>query len=601
MARLCSMPRLWRPPVPKGLVSLLPLQDLLGLLFLAFGLPPPMMLLPRTSHDLPPPDLRRQDVVGDGRGGDGNSNSNNSSGNSSSRKYRPTAYLDGLRGLAAILVCICHYTENNHPELTPWYGVQRQQQLSQQQQLEQGAADVGPVVPTPSAIQLPFVRILFSGRPMVHIFFVISGFALSHRALAEARMRNWTRVHAVLSSSAFRRPLRLCTLAVAALVHFGWLYDGPGPPQLPTLGAQVAHWAAAAYYHVVWPWAWDTHLWPPYDVHLWTIPVELCHSMLLFVVLAALSRVRAPVRVAGAGAFMLYCLHCGRWAAFEFVGGMVLAELHLASAERRTAPPVLNWVGANPGADFTEKAGAAPEQVEHSVGRLELAIHVALLVAALYIAGWPNVGSLETPGIRFLATHAPASFPVSDPEGPQKFWFALCAVAVVRACGRVPALRRALEARWATASGRVSFAVYVVHGPVLDLCQGAVLGGVPGEGKGDMMTGTGTGTGGGGGGLQVGGLRGLFGTDTVTGRTACWAGGVALLAPLVWAVAHLFCVYVDEPIVRLARRVERWCLVVDDERQQQQHDQQEQQSTLGSVPLLACAVGGQGEDRRWSY
>src|SRR4051794_14591073 len=78
-------------------------------------------------------------------------------------RLHPTSYLDGLRGIASVIVFFCHFTEEIYPPLTPTYGLNPDQ---------------------PSAwIQLPFARLIFSGRPMVHIFFVISGFVLSYKPI----------------------------------------------------------------------------------------------------------------------------------------------------------------------------------------------------------------------------------------------------------------------------------------------------------------------------------------------------------------------------------------------------------------------------------
>ncbi|KAI1338745.1 acyltransferase family-domain-containing protein [Xylariaceae sp. FL0016] len=456
------------------------------------------------------------------------------------RKLHPTSYLDGLRGLAAVVVCVCHYTENHHGYLTPFYGAHGWPDIP----------DRNGTWVSSSPVQLPFVRIVFSGRPMVHIFFVVSGFALSYRALRELRVRNWARFHAVLSSSAFRRPIRLLgppvvsTLGILGLIRMGWLY----PPRA-TLGEQVVDWWHAVYYHILWPWGWDRHLWPPYDVHLWTIPIELCHSMLLFLVVLLLSRVRYGVRLLCSLGFLAYALHCGKWAAFEFVGGMVLAEQHLVSTEQAAVPPrarvdveMATSLDASLGSsEFEKDATSQGKPKGETAKRLEKVSHVVSIVAFLYIGGWPNSGSDETPGIRYLRAHTPASFPIEDPEGPQKFWFALCAMCVVWTSGRLDVMKRTLESRRVQYTGRISFAVYLMHGPVLGRAYD------PESWIGAGCT----------------GLRGFFGTDTTLGRTACWASGIVVLAPLVWVAAHLFCVYVDEPMVHLARRVEAWCLVAD--------------------------------------
>ncbi|KAI1181349.1 hypothetical protein F4777DRAFT_13543 [Nemania sp. FL0916] len=372
------------------------------------------------------------------------------------RRLHATSYLDGLRGLAALVVCLCHYTEENHPALTAWYGVFSHAGLAVE----------------PSWVQLPFIRTIFSGRPMVHVFFVISGFALSVRALAAARAREWARCQGILASAAFRRPIRLCappvvaTVCIALLMRAGWL-----PGAVPTWRGQIADWAHAVYYHVLWPWSWDTHLYPPYNVNLWTIPVELCHSMLLFLMVLALSRVCARARIVIAVAFVIYSLHCGKWAAAEFIAGMVLAEMHLVSAERRAKEEHCLSLSTDSSAflgDSSEKEeGVSRLKTRRSaITGMEILLHIVILTSALFIAGWPNVDSMRTPGIRVLASHAPHAFSKHDSQGPQKFWFALAAIGTVWSCGRVAFIRRAiLESRVAQYAGRISFAVYIVHGP----------------------------------------------------------------------------------------------------------------------------------------
>ena len=87
----------------------------------------------------------------------------------------PTSYLDGLRGLASFIVFAHHYTCEYVVPYVAYYGVSDEKLPS-------------------SFLQLPFIRVIFSGRPMVHIFFVISGFVLSKKPLQLARAHEYDRL-----------------------------------------------------------------------------------------------------------------------------------------------------------------------------------------------------------------------------------------------------------------------------------------------------------------------------------------------------------------------------------------------------------------------
>ncbi|KAI0855288.1 hypothetical protein F4860DRAFT_521683 [Xylaria cubensis] len=457
-------------------------------------------------------------------------------------KLHTTSYLDGLRGLAALIICIAHYTEVNHPYLTPWYGVSLDP--GRRKALE------------PSWIQLPFVRVLFSGRPMVHIFFVISGFALSVKALKAIRARDFAKCHSVLLSAALRRPIRLCgppvvsMVSIIVFVRASWLWG-----ILPNLRQRLDDWVAAAYYHVAWPWSSEIDLSPPYNVNLWTIPIELCHSLLLFLMILALSRLRTAARVVFALAFVMYCLRCGKWAAAEFIGGMVLAEAHVASAERDIHEhlPLVNppaYLGSSP-----RGKGSDTSQINKrssTMNAIETILRISILTAALFIFGWPNVDASRTPGIRYLVYLAPRTSNPHNPLGPQNFWFAIAAMGIVWSCERLTFVRKTiLESRFAQYAGRISFAVYIVHGPVFSLFQDAVLG-VPARPEKWV-------------GSKGSGLRGWIGVDTAFNRTLCWAAGFACLFPLVLVAADFFYWLVDEPFMRLAKKIEIWAVSDPDE------------------------------------
>lgn len=58
-------------------------------------------------------------------------------------------------------------------------------------------------------IRLPIIRILISGPALVAIFFVVSGYAISHKALKLSHKGRYADVGISLFSSVFRRHTRL--------------------------------------------------------------------------------------------------------------------------------------------------------------------------------------------------------------------------------------------------------------------------------------------------------------------------------------------------------------------------------------------------------
>lgn len=435
-------------------------------------------------------------------------------------KVHPTSYLDGLRGIASILVFFCHYTENNHPYLVPTYGLNKDQ--------------------TSSWLQLPFLRIIYSGRPMVHIFFVISGFVLSYKPIKAIHSQDLDKCYEILSSSTFRRPFRLfgpcivSTAIIALLMQAGWL----GKP-LP-MYERLVSWSDALFHNITWPWAWDHDLRPPYDVHLWTIPIEFVHSLLLFLVILVFARVRLLIRQTTVVVLMVYCLACGKWAAFEFICGMFLAEVFIRSFPAAKVFEAL------------EGGGVASRCIKNHV--LHCTLHTSIIAAALFVGGWPNHDADKTPGISSLLAATPSSFVAKDNTTAQRFWFAISAALMVWSAGELQAMRRFLSQPFAQYCGRISYAVYIVHGPVLDILQRHVIGAIAKPAKGvygepDFAPG-----------IPGHGVKGVFGVENAVQRTMSWLVGLMFLIPMVIWVADLFWRYVDAPVVRLAKKIEMACL-----------------------------------------
>ena len=105
-----------------------------------------------------------------------------------SLKLRPTSWLDGVRGIAALEVYLFH-TMGLWITLYPAFHSSPDQN---------------------SPLQFPLIRTIFvSGPTAVSLFFAISGYVLTQSSLRSIRDRSPEKVYAAVSSSMFRRGFRL--------------------------------------------------------------------------------------------------------------------------------------------------------------------------------------------------------------------------------------------------------------------------------------------------------------------------------------------------------------------------------------------------------
>lgn len=172
-------------------------------------------------------------------------------------KLSPTAYLDGMRGLAALFVYFCHYFYQAFIIAEGW-----------------GCGETNYHI-----LKLPFLRLWYQGPAAVCVFFVISGYALCYRPLKLIRSNNVADFSTTMSSLVFRRFIRLylptacSTLMVVFFLRMGayeltrdFANDStyhknviePHPDRLETTYEQFWDWAwnMFQFVHV---WGWDPH------------------------------------------------------------------------------------------------------------------------------------------------------------------------------------------------------------------------------------------------------------------------------------------------------------------------------------------------------
>jgi len=327
------------------------------------------------------------------------------------------------------------------------------------------------------------------------------------------------------------------------LMQMGLLYEA-----LPTYWEQVSDWMYTISRGILWSWEWDNDLRPNYDVHLWTIPIEFAHSMLLFITILGLSRVKTMIRLSAVFGIMIYCLRCGKWASFEFLGGMLLSEIIQLQQEARAI-------------SLKVHEGLSEEE-EMSTGRryLRTAFYLSLVTASIFIGCWPNWDAHAMTGHAWMLKHTPSPFAEMAGEAPSRMWFALGAMAIVWSCSQLKLLQRLFETEVAQYAGRISYAIYIVHGPVLNMLQSHVMGqpfnrGVGVKGDKDYVPA-----------VPVGwGLKHYIGIEGPHQREFVWLFGLLIMGPFVVWAADVFWRLVDQPVVEAARHIEDMCVVKESE------------------------------------
>ena len=383
---------------------------------------------------------------------------------------------------------------------------------------------------------------------MVHVFFVISGFVLSRKPLRLAHAHKYDDLHKTLSSMVFRRGIRLylpaafSTFFVLLLIRAGWARQ----PVDGGFLAQVGDWTSAMF-DMTKPWQWDVVQNLRYDMHTWTLSVEMTMSMLLFVTLTGLSRCKVPIRLGILIMIMLYCFRSGRWAAVEFLGGAFIAEVDVIQDERASKAGSVQ--ATNPEEHFdNDQLNPAGSNSTPPAERPKPATWIGLawsilwwfqFIIALWICGWPNHDVEKADGLAWLANHAPEPYFSLGEEHYVDWraapWYILASLQIVFACQQLPSLQRFLNTGPVQYLGSISFALYLMHGPLFDSIGGRIMSRIS-----HSVTG-----------MNEAGVWELF---------FVWIAGLfALGIPCLWG-ADLFWRFIDRPCVDFAKWVERKCL-----------------------------------------
>lgn len=322
------------------------------------------------------------------------------------------------------------------------------------------------------------------------IFFAISGYALSYKPIKLARQGRFAEVGTALSSSIFRRHSRL--FMPAAAVSFltaiaTWLgcfqtYDlapvampSRDPPRFDTLWDQLLHyaWSEVAFTNPIFKG--DNNL---YDDNLWTLPFEFQCSMVVLIWLVAFTRMPNKMRIMFSVALAWYVEWILiDWALFLFLSGMIVCDVHF-EIEKLSSPSgnemstiydettdVPMWARVRRGIVCRVTNKVFPKQ-----GHLRKSIGLASFIFAIYILSMPELdqGGATSFGYTTMASLIPERFG-NDLLVP------IAAVWLMFTVDQVNFLQILFTNRFSQYMGRISYPLYLVHGPLL-WTWGAFLG-----------------------------------------------------------------------------------------------------------------------------
>lgn len=377
-------------------------------------------------------------------------------------EWYPTAFLDGLRGVA----CIAVFNDHIMVLIAKWAAVGWG--------LDEGATRFW---------QLPIVRLTHSGHLAVLVFFIISGFALSVNTvkLMQTQPRDPAAFARLMTSSIFRRPLRLflpvwaSTLPVFLLTRLriyeaadaireSDILDGwPRPhPLNDTIGLQVLDVLRenTRMVNIFRP-VDHADMRNEYNYPTWTIPIELRASLILYLTHAATFNLSRRVRTCVLGCILLYAMIFDQLELPLFWAGYMLAEWFF------TSPPSISM------------------QNTSILSRAQTPLALFLFVVGLWMGSYPSFFGSITPGYIWLGALTP-SFQTES----FNWWHTVGAVCIVGVLVRCPASGyqptsptshlNKLSFRLQTMPldflsspvcrylGKISFALYLTHAMIVD-------------------------------------------------------------------------------------------------------------------------------------
>jgi peptidoglycan/LPS O-acetylase OafA/YrhL len=330
------------------------------------------------------------------------------------RKFS-TEYLDGVRGLASFIVFIFHFTHLLYPSTNTGYGVNK----------------------NPSIWQLPIIRVVYSGAAMVSIFFVVSGYVLTHRYIQKMHRHEFGTLYSSLTSLTFRRSLRLLLPALASCA-LAFICASAGLIVVPKKidHKPFQHGISALIRYIDEesnPWTWDSYMKGFYNPQLWSIALEYRGSMVVFLAVLGLARSKTFIRMTVELAMVIHAFVHTRWDVALFMAGMLIAELDV----------------------FVHISATRTKFMQSRTSKVVL---LMIVMVGLWLSGLPRDDGLRSYGYGFLKGVWPYS------QYRRRFWLGIASIMLVGPMPYLPLIQGFFNTKLIRYLGRISFALYLVHG-----------------------------------------------------------------------------------------------------------------------------------------
>ncbi|GAM89166.1 hypothetical protein ANO11243_072020 [Dothideomycetidae sp. 11243] len=374
------------------------------------------------------------------------------------RRLNPdTSWMDGARGIAALIVLNFHYTEAFSG--VAWWGFGAKKGLT-------------------SFVSLPFIRLVIEGQASVCLFYTIAGFvnsiAFFHlasqsgpegalRRLSKSAFRRWFRLYlptyAVLVSHSAFAYLHGYRLQIPLLVNYNpWIFKNLNPTSLQHLPLlkQLAQ-LLKDIIGVSSAWK-DTDLYVCRGIgQLWTIPMEYHASVVLYFLLTLSAFCRPMARLCILMTFAIICMFYEKVTVMSYVLGAAIAQYSLISTNEY---PLVK-----------EKQSLANThaRLSHPPKRFEVLKRPVRLLAyavALYLMSTPykNVEA-PAPGYVWIGKHLTPYGRTQRALWPKEYGAALLVFLLVTSKRSI--LFPLFHSRIAQYLGRIMFALYLTHYLVL--------------------------------------------------------------------------------------------------------------------------------------